>query len=74
MAVKPSVSGDRHVTYTTPEIRDLGSIAAHTFMPNPGHSASNKGYDNAVGDFDCELSHSGWSPVGHCGLPHPGKP
>ena len=36
-------------------------------MPNPGHSASNKGYDNAVGDFDCELSHSGWSPVGHCG-------
>jgi hypothetical protein len=60
------------VTYTAPQIKDLGLIAAHTFMPDPGASASNKGFSNALGDFDCELSHSGFTPVGLCGSPHPG--
>lgn len=60
--------------YERPEIIDLGLIAAHTFMPNPGNSQSHKGFTNAVGDYDCELSHSGFSPVGLCGTPHPGVP
>ncbi|HEU5208094.1 MAG TPA: hypothetical protein VFU06_01680 [Longimicrobiales bacterium] len=55
--------------YERPQIADLGSIAAHTFMPDPGNSQSHKGFNNLNGDHDCELSHSfGDNPngPGHC--------
>jgi hypothetical protein len=47
--------------YEKPDVVDLGSIARHTFTTHP-----DKGFDNLQGDFACELSHSGDSPVGHC--------
>jgi hypothetical protein len=51
--------------YEKPEIRDLGSIAEHTFMPTPptGPNAGNadhKGFTNCrVETSNCELSHPG---------------
>lgn len=54
--------------YRKPEIADLGPIAAHTFMPvESGNAMSHKGYDNPVGDSDCELSSSRLEP------PKPGQ-
>ncbi|MGH7444950.1 MAG: hypothetical protein ACREKM_08745 [Longimicrobiales bacterium] len=63
--------------YERPEIADLGSIAAHTFMPDPGNSQSHKGFVNMqAGDWDCELSHSygaNQNGPGLCGQDHPGQ-
>ena len=51
------------MTYAKPQITDLGPIAAHTFMPvHHGNADSHKGFDNRVGDSDCELSASRTDP------------
>ncbi|HEY5578443.1 MAG TPA: hypothetical protein VIL12_02000 [Acidimicrobiia bacterium] len=54
---------EAQVTYERPEITDLGSIADHTFETR---GEDFKGAVNLDGDYGCELSHSGPSPVGHC--------
>lgn len=50
--------------YERPVIRDLGSIAEHTFMPTPpgrgGGVGDHKGFTNCrVETTNCELSHPG---------------
>jgi hypothetical protein len=63
------------IAYETPQVRDYGSIAAHTFMPTPpgcdptiptvrdGGCAGHKGFFNpeTPDGSDAELSH-GLSP------------
>jgi len=49
------------ISFERPEVRDFGSISAHTFMPVPPGSAnpvSHKGFRNCrVETSNCELSH-----------------
>lgn len=59
------MSQEGRARYEKPRVVDLGSIAAHTFMPiTQGQSQSHKGFDHPNGDMECELSSSPGSAPG----------
>ena len=51
------------ISFESPEVKDLGSISAHTFMPTPPNSKGRgggraQGFRNcSIETTNCELSH-----------------